>query len=880
MLGWIVALILFVVLLRDRDSIKVKALRAQLALLSGTSSRSTEPFNRNSEDQALILEIAILRLNLLHASQSGQLEKDSLPHLLRQVDKLLQNELKRQQIAPDSIEWQERSLAAWHILTKRGYAPEGPAPWQQDEPELETIVVEDQELPTFDLTSTVQSKTTSLVGHLQKSPQEISLDSQKEESVEANSSVSLSSIAEELPGKSQIVGEILPASEEQTAWQPRKPSELEKALRAVSGWPKVVLPFLVQNIGWFIGGFCFLAGSIFLVSYTTGFAKGFVVFAALFSYTLFLIWFGYRLQLKDSIAKTAGEVLLVMGMFLVPLNISAIVRLLVSANGSLLLTGLGLLATFLALAVYYYLAKLVAGVVDRTLQGVYPLIFLSLASIQLGVPLLDFWPIWQLMAFFHLLLLGLLSYGVYYYVHNWMRSIFVEQRKIAYFAGGILLYTACVSFIHLTWCIESLEIPKGYYAPYIMVVCGLLFYLESQFKQWVHQNVFLSRFTFALYGISILALVLAADGATMVLTLGLAVIIYGLVVWQHLTMVPLYLLLAALVGLYYTLILRYFTGELYLLLSLPGLAGLFILSNYIRTRCDKRVAVFRLALIVYQVQTFLLVVLAVWSLVNSQAGMIGFSTALLLIAGLWWILRAAPGSLSARLSTLEGLLEREQTSVNLNNTSWFYTVTLATTIALAFLPGWWALSWASQFSLGLMVLACFWAWQAIRYRLQASDKLVEKIEVLTNSALLNVIIAFALVYPSQLWETNQWLLPLLCTIGAGVLLSLSLGLYVRWLFYGFLIVSGIAVGLFKHAFFPGTSVGMMKVLVGLGLWLGLWWLESQSDRVEQISRQRLQLTVPLSILWSFPVSHYEQNKSAPDTTMVKKDEQSEGGADV
>jgi len=39
-------------------------------------------------------------------------------------------------------------------------------------------------------------------------------------------------------------------------------------------------PVLVQNIGWFIGVFCFIAGSLFLVSNTTGYAKNLIAFFA------------------------------------------------------------------------------------------------------------------------------------------------------------------------------------------------------------------------------------------------------------------------------------------------------------------------------------------------------------------------------------------------------------------------------------------------------------------------------------------------------------------------------------------------------------------------------------------------------------------------
>ena len=52
------------------------------------------------------------------------------------------------------------------------------------------------------------------------------------------------------------------------------------------------MPFLVQNIGWFVGAFLFLAGTVFLVAYTSGYLKAAVVFGSLFAYAAFLTWSG------------------------------------------------------------------------------------------------------------------------------------------------------------------------------------------------------------------------------------------------------------------------------------------------------------------------------------------------------------------------------------------------------------------------------------------------------------------------------------------------------------------------------------------------------------------------------------------------------------
>jgi hypothetical protein len=69
-----------------------------------------------------------------------------------------------------------------------------------------------------------------------------------------------------------------------------------KALHAISGWPKLIAPFLAQNIGWFIGGFCFIAGALFLIANTSGFRQCLVVFASLFGASAFLIWAGYQFR--------------------------------------------------------------------------------------------------------------------------------------------------------------------------------------------------------------------------------------------------------------------------------------------------------------------------------------------------------------------------------------------------------------------------------------------------------------------------------------------------------------------------------------------------------------------------------------------------------
>jgi hypothetical protein len=850
MFGWpLVIIVGFFILYYHTRFTKLQSQYRSFTEKSAKTIRVLSVKNKNSERA---LDLLILRLRLIREAKAGRLTEKRLHHLLRQIDQsLLSHDLKKKNIIPDNHLWKERSRRAWHALEKRGNISSSPPPWEKV---AAKAVAQSVPLETVSKTSVSSQETPEFVEFLVE-PEKIE--------------------PEVKPGaRAQAAREIPKENARRHAFQATKASELEKALRRISGWPKILLPFFVQNLGWFIGCFCFLAGSIFLVSYTTGFMKGLTVFFALFSYTLFLIWFGYRLQSKYATAKTGGGALMTMGMLLVPLNISAVVRLIVSSNGNLLYSAVGWLIAVFALIVYYYLVKLIAGLIDRALQGFYPVVFLLLTSIQLAVPLLDIWPIWYVMALFHLLLLGLLSYGFWLYVNDWMRSIFVDQKKIAYFASGILLYSACVSFVHLTWGGGALITPEGYYGPYLMVICGLLFYLESKFKEWVKKSVSLSRFTFVIYGLSIVTLLVATGGITLIITLCLAVAIYGLVVWRYYTLIPLYLVLSALGGLYYVLVLQHFPWSQHFILSVPGLSVLFFLSHYIRRLHDDRFAVYRLTIMLYRVQSLSFFLLAIWSLVNSSPGSVGGSiSALLLSGGSWWILQYAPGDLLRTLPTVQYFKQEKTENVNLNNSHWFYVVVVAMTSILVFVPAWGNMLWAPRFASGLLILACLWTWLAIRYRLLGRNALVAKIEVLANSALLSVMAGLVLVCPSTIEIGVRLSLPLFCGVSAAVLLSLSLGLSVSWLFYGFLLLIGTAVGLVKLMYFPGTSVGLMKILLGTALWFGLWWLQCQPDEIDAIRRQRLKLDVALRLLWFFPVSPAEKQ-----SVSVSKKLKLEGGA--
>ena len=805
-MGWFIAVILALFLLSARR--ELQALRSKQAPPSAGTVAGT---GLAGAQQNLI----ILRLELQRLLARGEIDADRYQSLTEQIDAEWAAGLEAAWLT-DNL-WRQCCEAAWRQLAAQGRLPAGPPPWQKGTPQLALELVPPVSPAPPEKIRPIVPEVPSTVPPLAPAPT--------------------------LP-----VTQAESAAEPGYAWQPQEPSALEKALRAVSGWPRAVLPFLVQNIGWFIGAFCFLAGSIFLVSYTSGFIKGFLVFATLFTYTLLLLWAGYQLRLKQPELKTGSAVLMTLGMLLVPLNFSAVALLLVYSGDSGWLMAVSLLAALLTLTVLLWASQVVAGVTDRALQGEQPRLYLALAAAQLAVPLLQHWPVWPLLALLHCLLLGLLAYGLWRYVHDWMHSIFVEQRKIAYFAGGTLLYAALISFVHLTWETVPLAVPTGYYAPYLMAVCGLLFYLDAHFKEWVHQYTFLSRFSLLVYGLSVLAVVLALDAPlARLLTLALAAVIYGAVAWQYLTLVPLCLLLASLGGLYQQLILSYFPADQHFLWSLPGLTGIWALSRWAQKLATRRPGAYPFALWVYRLLLLLGSGLLGWSLYQARPGLVAMMSALVAAAAWWWLLQAAPGPLLGSVADTQSYLPQD-----LRNGPWLYAVILAVTAALAFAPVWNGSGGVLHFTLTLLLLSWLWTWLALIMQ-GARGPQQARVEVFANSALLSVLVGLGLALGFSL-RGPAWDGALVLTFSMAALttLWLSLGLQGRWLFYGFLLLLAMAGVLGKLTFFPGPSTGVVPLLAGLGVWSLLWWLDRQSDELAALRRSRIKR--PLTLLWLFPLA--------------------------
>lgn len=860
-MGWIAAIILALLLASTRAELKwLRQHRAGRGRDAGVGAardlgEAAEPPGTDN--------LIILHLELARRRDLGELDEAGYRELSQQIDAQWASALKKSGLSPNSSGWIDRCRSGWRLLANHGRVAPGPLPWERVTPQLaldlETESLE-SEIGTAGARPSVQPASAQPVSVTAHAPQP------PEFPIEVPSEVKAQRPA--VPAQTPVHA-VSPARREQSAasyaWTPEEPTRLERALRAVSGWPRAALPFLVQNIGWLIGGFCFLAGSIFLVSYTTGFTKGLVVLAAVFAYTVLLIWAGYQLRLKRPELKAGSATLMTLGLLLVPLNLSAAVRLVLAGGDSWWLAGIGLAAALAALVVFGFAAQVISGVVDRALRGTYARLFLALAAAQLAVPLLARWPAWPLLAAAHLALLALLAYGLVRYAREWMRSIFVDQRSIAYFAGGSLLYAALISFVHLTWGTAPLAVPPGYYAPYLMAVCGLLFYLDTQIKEWAEHHAFLSRLSFLIYGLSVLAVLLALDApGARIVTLAFGSTLYAMIAWRYLTLVPVYLLLASLCTLYGLLVLSHAAPQQYLLWSLPGLAGLWGLARWAARLAVQRSAAYPTALLSYRLFVLLWLALGAFTLAHATPGAQAMLTAVILTGGAWVALGAAPGPLLGRLA-----VERPPTvPLDLRNGPWLYAVTFSAALAVAYAPVWigmgTGLGGVLQLAVSLVLLAYACASLALQSQIHGGAQ-AARIEVYANSALLCSIAGITLA-GTVLPLGAVGFLALMLAAASGVLLWLALGLRVQWLFYAFMgLLAGAAV-LFKQTYFPGPSTGAAVMLAGIAVWALLWRLDRQPREAGRLRLRRMHR--PLTLLWLWTEQPADDDEPIPAISVV------------
>jgi hypothetical protein len=755
-----------------------------------------------------LADLVLLRLELQNQFKAGAISNERYKKLIEHIDTLSQQYIVA---VPDSPQWQQCRANAWNLLKQSTGESIGIAPWYvevNDAPPIEIKASVTDEPRKTDIPQLAEAEIT------QAKPAVFTID-EADHATEPPSWTTnkTHSIKSEKTTKKE-------SSLNQYAWKPDEPSYLERALSTLSGWHALAVPFLAQNIGWFIGVFCFIAGSMFLVSYTSGYIKNLIALIAFFIFTLSLLFGGYHLRRTRPELETSSYVIFILSLLLIPLTTITATQLLISSDGLGLqiISGLLIIAAFTA---FYVLVTLVSGLMDRSLQQGLPKFFLALTATQLLQVSLSIFPFWQLLAVIHILIFTLLSAGIYRFVSQWLQAIFVDQQKITYFAAGTLIYAAVVSFVFVTTGNHT-ALPDGYYGVFLMLLCGLLFFVDVQLQQWIEKHAALSRFSFLVYALSVLALVLAAGYQTAtVLTLLLAIALYAFIVWNYLTLTPLTILLACYFWLYHVLVLRHFADAWYLLLSLPVLFSLYALANW---AINKRKSA-HLAVIVYRGLYALLIGLTLWSLGNSDAGLAAMLTALTATALTYITLKATPIVIFTPYSKINPVDLTKQE--NLLASRWFYCLPILLAVSVFYAPPF-VLLGEAQFSLGLLVLAV--AWLGLY---KVGDAHPTNIEHTINSTLFSLLLSSL-----PLWffiEPMHSVLPFL--VMTVLLFYLSYQLLARGLFYVGLVTIALAFMPIKAVYFPAPS-GLVTMIMAIGLWFWLWYCQRPENDILQLRREQ------------------------------------------
>ncbi len=790
----------------------IRRLREQLASQTESESppiRSTvtpvAQLQAGSGRYALVdLEnLLLLRLELQQLLRLGRLDADHHQHLICELDSLWEQHLDEAGVPPGGDRWQRRRALGWSLLGEGMAKPPGVPPWLKPHPATATAV--SAETPSASVpsalapapvippppawTASLSDTEAPAAPSLPAPPPLPGLDRQILTPPKRPSEPRISDVM----SPSEVSIDV-------ADWQPAPPSALERVLSTVSGWPKLIAPFLAQNIGWFVGGFCFIAGALFLIANTSGWVNALVVFASLYGANAFLTWAGYQFRRRRSELHIPSTMLLTLGMLLAPLVIAVAARLVMAANGDWLWLSMGALIALATIASYAWVATLSNTLIDGVLHGRYTQLLIILAAMQMAIPFAEFAPDWPVLMALHIVLLGLLGYGLWAFSGEWLRQLFVDQRLTTYYAVGMLVYTALVSFVHLTW-LWPTALPQGYTGPFLMALCGLLFPVDAALKEWVHKYTFLSRFSFVLYGLSASAIVIASQSTLpLVLTLVLGALLYGWMTWRYRTLLPLYLWLGCLAGLYGLGLLHLVPTAWQGLAGLPGLAVVLGGAHWARSR-SRTLAL--QAMIAFAV---LLLGLLAWTLaVNPHSGLV--SVTVLLSTGLAYA--------ALRLAMLWPDSDPHWPQAG-------YGVAALATIGVASAPPWIGWDWRLQTAWGCLGLATLWAYLGLYERRQSTLTHAVWINSALTSSVLALMLGGATLWPSLGSGLN---LVLLLAVTGGLWLWLSLSLRRQAWFYGALLcAAGVGV-LLKLTYFPKPGTGLIQFGLAMGIWGLLWRLQ-------------------------------------------------------
>lgn len=831
-----------------------------------------------------VTSLKLLELELKRLHGAGTIDDDAYQTLTTSFDEVWAQHLGHAGFQPDTGKWHSRRDEAWNVFVRELPQPPGLAPWRRP-----LMVDESQPAPTTEPAPAPVPQSAAAARQampLERVPLETAVTDRGVSAENATSDGAAHQVdagaafrqANDGSGEASIAAptskppsgpfshhqqadEAAQASTSTFAFETAEPSAFSKAVERVSGWPKLAAPFLVQNVGWFVGGFCFVAGTLFLVSVTTGYANALVILASLAMYTGFLLWAGYIIRRKNPDLRTSSNVLLTICMLLAPLNITAGVHLISAGLGStpalllaIALAGLQCVGVLLA-------ARFVNALMDRSLPLRHAQLFTALSALQYAAPAVATSGNWMLIAVAHATALGLLGWGLIGFARDWVRSIFLDRRLIAYYAAGLLVFAAVVSFVQIAYA-DPAPLPKGYFGPYLMALCAMLFYVDAALKEWTKKFPFLSRFSFVLYALTVVALLLCFDApGPRSVTLVLAIATYAQVLWRFSSVPALYLLLAAIGWLFASTVLVRLASEYHMLASLPVLAGLFAMLRW----AQKRSAA--LATVCLRVFGLTSIGLTAWSLVHSSPGPVAFATGVIATLAIFFALSSAPWLLRVSLDT-------DQRSASINPAPWYYVVGLLATVSIAYAPPLSWLTWPQQFAFSMLALAAVATWIAFYLRSNASRA---RSGASLNCAVL--LIGASLVLGAG-GATAQFSLTTGFAVLAGLagclMLWLSVELQARWMFYGVLAAFGLAALIAKRTFFPGLSFGTGALLGSLLLWSIIWWLGRHRHLVEALGLEPIVETspranassddaatqepvadTPMRVLWCMPIARVQ-----------------------
>lgn len=635
----------------------------------------------------------------------------------------------------------------------------------------------------------------------------------------------------------------------------QKETALSSVLQSVSGWHKVFIPFLLQNIGWFIGILCFISGSIFLVSYTQGFSKNLTISYTILSYTLLLAWGGYHLKKKVAHAADSGMVLLAISFLLIPLNFSALARLLtISLDNGLLSISfiIAFISTVIASALLFYVSKLISGLFNRQLLTHFFLLFFVLSSLQFVIPVIGdaHSIVLQLLVFAVIMLLLLLA--IVYYLPVILQQVFVDKTYLVLFSVGSLIFAAVVSMVHLTLS-SPVSIALSFYAPFILFISMLLFYMDEQLHHYKQQGGLLSYVSLICYAVSFLAIVVSFDSSIIrIITMALASILYLRLMWIYRSLVPLYLVLILTFFIYNDIIVsNYYTNEQWLYMAiLPLLLGYFslfivLIKNDNKKRLKSLQLAFHLLHFIF-ISSIMSGLISQWfTQTNTALG--GFSslfTLFILPASLYFLLRSD----KVAAFKLFGLKY---------HSLYCYLVILLPGVLIlinAFIS-------AELKLLLLTVISLLYTLNSHYHLIRFYNKFTQQAcvscterSIFINSSLLLSLLLLILVAISFSVSLKMAFLFFVLALNS---LFLSLSLYNRALFYIFMLLLSLAAVIVKLYLGTPPSAGLMLSFIILLLFILVCFLDkNKNTELEVMHVNKIRSNTPEKLLWFYPVNDF------------------------